>query len=133
LKAVSVINKAESKCGDDNDQQRLLIANYTRCVSGAFYNAAGSLYKSGKYGHAVRFLNDAAPLAAKALQQYDNAVASAQGNDTQANEKDVEVWKSHRAQLHKRYELLAACQVKLGNRKVSCNLYLGFNSMCDLA
>jgi len=29
------------------------IANYTRCVSGAFYDIAGTLYQAMRYGNAV--------------------------------------------------------------------------------
>ena len=113
-KAMSIVDKA----AQNHTHERVLIANFTRCVSGAFFNAAGALYKASKYGHALRFLNDAAPLAVKALAQYDDSISSAECTDQQGTEKDVEVWKAHRLQLFKRYELLAACQTKLGNRKV---------------
>ena len=114
-KATSIVDSIDG--ANAEEQKQILIANYTRCISGAFFNAAGALYKVGKYGHAVRFLNDAAPLAVKAMRQYNDAGDTSE-DGVPRNEKDAEVWKTHRSQLFKRFELLAACQSKLSNRKV---------------
>ena len=42
-------------------------ANYMRCISGTYYNIAGSLYQATRYGAAVPFLREACLLGAKAL------------------------------------------------------------------
>lgn len=114
---IHAYNDRRKSANLDAKDRPVLIANFMRCTSGALFNAAGALYKAGKYGHAVRFLNDAAPLAVKALQEYDDANVET-AEEGAKNEKDAETWRTHRLHLCKRYELLGACQCKLGNRKV---------------
>jgi hypothetical protein len=84
------------------------MGNYMRCVSGAFYNVAGSLYQATRYGAAVPFLKESCALGGKALRLPRPVSKS-------ANEKE---WQQLEEQLFRRWELLAACYSKNGDRKV---------------
>ena len=89
------------------------MANYMRCVSGAFYNLAGSLFQATRYGAAVPFLKESCALGGKALRLPRTISKS-------ANDKE---WEQLEEQLFRRWELLAACYLKNGDRKVG---YLHF-------
>ena len=86
-------------------------ANYTRCVSGAFYNLAGSLYQASRYGNAVPFLVKSCELGGKALllPRIQQPVP---------NEAREMEWAQLEEQLFRRWELLAVCYSKNGDRKV---------------
>ena len=58
--AVSILDSVPQDADIDH-------ANYMRCVSGTYYNIAGSLYQATRYGAAVPFLREACLLGAKAL------------------------------------------------------------------
>ncbi|TFK38240.1 cysteine peptidase C50 [Crucibulum laeve] len=90
------------------------ISNYMRCVSGAFYNLAGSLYQGTRYGAAVPVLREACVLGGKALAQRKGHVVKG---------KDEEGWKQLEEQLYRRWELLGVCYSKNGDRK---NAYSAF-------
>ena len=92
------------------------MANYMRCVSGAFYNLAGSLYQATRYGAAVPFLKESCALGGKALR-----LPRAVSKSTNENE-----WQQLEEQLFRRWELLAACYSKNGDRKVGISCLLGF-------
>jgi separase len=94
------------------------IANYTRCVSGAFYNLAGSLYQTSKYGNAVPFLLKSCELGEKALR----LPRIQQHVPNEAREME---WAQLEEQLFRRWELLAVCYSKNGDRKV-CLFFLYF-------
>ena len=81
-----------------------------RCVSGAFCNVAGSLYQAMRYGAAVPFLKESCTLGGKALRLPRPVSKSA------ANESG---WQQLEEQLFRRWELLAACCSKNGDRKVA--------------
>ena len=87
------------------------MANYMRCVSGAFYNLAGSLFQATRYGAAVPFLKESCALGGKALRLPRHVSKSAM----KTNEKE---WQQLEEQLFRRWELLAACYLKNGDRKV---------------
>lgn len=87
------------------------IANYTRCVSGAFYNLAGSLYQATRYGNAVPFLVESCSYGEKALR-----IPIPQPSTPNAS-RDNE-WTQLREQLFRRWELLGVCYTKNGDRKV---------------
>ena len=87
------------------------IANYTRCVSGAFYNLAGSLYQVSRYGNAVPFLVESCELGGKALR----LPRIQQRVPNEARDKE---WSQLEDQLFRRWELLAVCYSKNGDRKV---------------
>jgi len=89
-------------------------ANYIRCISGAYHNLAGSLYQNSKYGGAVRFLKEACVLGARAIHVRAGAIP----DDGCGGEQEVG-WKQLEEQLFRRWELLAVCYSKIGDRKVS--------------
>ncbi|KDR77139.1 hypothetical protein GALMADRAFT_66375 [Galerina marginata CBS 339.88] len=86
------------------------VANYTRCISGAFYNLAGSLYQALRYGNAVPFLVESCVLGSKALR----LPRLEQATPNEAREKE---WTQLEDQLFRRWELLAVCYSKNGDRK----------------
>ncbi|KAG2038447.1 peptidase family C50-domain-containing protein [Suillus americanus] len=90
-------------------------ANYIRCISGAYHNLAGTLYQSSKYGGAVRFLKEGCSLGARALHIRAGVVQ----DDTEDGERD-EGWKQLEEQMFRRWELLAVCYFKMGDRKLAC-------------
>lgn len=92
----------------EDDNETVDMANYTRCVSGAFYNVAGSLYQATRYGAAVPFLQESCGLGGKALR-LPRLVSKS------TNEKE---WQQLEEQLFRRWELLALCYSKNGDRKV---------------
>jgi len=105
---VAILNTVpvDSFVGADNEIVDM--ANYTRCVSGAFYNIAGSLYQATRYGAAVPFLKESCVLGSKALRLPRPVSKS-------INEKE---WQQLDEQLFRRWELLAACYSKNGDRRV---------------
>ena len=98
-------------------------ANYMRCISGTYYNISGSLYQATRYGAAVLFLREACLLGAKALSMKGRGKGKGKANE-EANpegkrEVDGEIeWNQLRQQLYRRWELLAVCYSKNGDRKV---------------
>ncbi|KAG1861269.1 peptidase family C50-domain-containing protein [Suillus subluteus] len=94
-------------------------ANYIRCISGAYHNLAGTLYQSSKYGGAVRFLKEGCSLGARAL----HIRAGVMQDDTEDGERD-EGWKQLEEQMFRRWELLAVCYSKMGDRKLACGAFL---------
>ncbi|KAF9552923.1 hypothetical protein CPC08DRAFT_822591 [Agrocybe pediades] len=97
-------------CSRSTDEQPVDLANYTRCVSGAFYNIAGTLYQSFRYGNAVPFLIESCLLGAKALAMP--RIVSNPRNETREKE-----WSQLEEQLFRRWELLAVCYSKNGDRR----------------
>ncbi|KAF8887051.1 peptidase family C50-domain-containing protein [Mucidula mucida] len=83
-------------------------ANFWRCVSGAFHNLGGQLYQSGKHGSAISFLDDGCRLATKALHIFKS---------TAVVPDDPEPWNQLSNQLYRRWQLLALCCAKIGDRK----------------
>lgn len=109
--------------------QTVDVANYARCISGAFYNIAGSLYQASRFGNAVPFLVESCTLGAKALR----LPRPVQETPNESREKE---WKSLEEQLFRRWELLAVCYSKNGDRKarrltsmfVFCSAYVTSSS-----
>ena len=85
-------------------------ANFARCISGAFYNLAGMLYQESRWGHTVRFLKETCTLGCWALKVHKSIDAS---------ESVEEHWTNLEHQLYRRWELLAVCYLKIGDRQVS--------------
>ncbi|KAG7448865.1 uncharacterized protein BT62DRAFT_946578 [Guyanagaster necrorhizus] len=81
-------------------------ANFTRCVSGAFHNAGGTLYQSERHASAISFLKDGCELGSKALRLRSRPGSDGEGGWTQLNN-----------QLYRRWQLLGLCYAKIGNRK----------------
>ncbi|KAF5357177.1 hypothetical protein D9756_006793 [Leucocoprinus leucothites] len=94
------------------------LANYLRCLSGAYYNFAGSLYQAGSHGPAVPFLKEACALGAKALARRPK-----DKSDGEKKAREQEGWKQLEETLFRRWELLGICHMKTGDRK---NAYIAF-------
>ncbi|EPQ52368.1 hypothetical protein GLOTRDRAFT_80657 [Gloeophyllum trabeum ATCC 11539] len=92
-------------------------ANYVRCLSGAFYNTAGTLYQASRHAAAIRFLQQGCELGAEALRLRDNAPESQET-------KQEESWKQLREQLHRRWELLGVCYSKISERKLAYEAFV---------
>ena len=101
------------------------IANYTRCVSGAFYNLAGSLYQATRYGNAVPFLVESCSYGEEALR------IPIPQSSTPSVSRDNE-WAQLREQLFRRWELLGVCYSKNGDRKVGRSAFLCIYVITDL-
>lgn len=101
-------NKVVASSGSSESE----LANYVRCISGAFHNLAGSLYQDGKYAGAVRFLKEGCILGVKALGLWRK-------EDSEKSGKGDEGWKLLKEQLYRRWELLGVCYSKMGDRRVS--------------
>ena len=102
------------------------IANYTRCVSGAFYNLAGSLYQATRYGNAVPFLVESCSYGEKALR-----IPIPQSSTPNAS-RDNE-WAQLKEQLFRRWELLGVCYSKNGDKKVGRSAFLCIYVITDLS
>src|ERR1700722_2518292 len=90
-------------------------ANYVRCVSGAFHHLAGCLYQNDRYGVAIRFLREGCVLGGRALDL--------KGQRDDSEETPEAVWTALKEQLYRRWELLAVCYLKTGEKKVSLLLF----------
>lgn len=112
-RAVSVLANVESKTSD-----HLALANYLRCVSGAFHNIAGTLYQANHYAHAIRFLDQSCELGEKALRVYRSAdkIVPSEGADDSWKDKE-EAWSQLEEQMYRRWEILGVCHSKIGDRK----------------
>lgn len=95
------------------------LANYTRCVAGAFHNIAGALCQADRISHAVRFLNEGCVLGKLALEMHRVAVEEAGSDGQEEGVRDKEGWKQLEEQLWHRWEILGVCQAKTGDRKAS--------------
>ncbi|KAG7095494.1 hypothetical protein E1B28_006233 [Marasmius oreades] len=102
-KAVTILNVA-SECS-----QPLDVSTYMRCTSGAFHNLAGTLYQAGRYGSAIPYLRESCRLGVKAAELH--------GKCEQNANKDA--WKQLEEQLWRRWQLLALCYTKIGDRRAS--------------
>ncbi|KAJ7741576.1 cysteine peptidase C50 [Mycena maculata] len=92
-------------------------ATYARCISGAFHNLAGTLYQAGKYGAAIRYLQDGCTLGRTALDIHSTV-------PFKDDPKMVEGWRQLEEQLWKRWELLGVCYSKIGDRKLAFEAFL---------
>ncbi|KAI6040844.1 peptidase family C50-domain-containing protein [Pisolithus marmoratus] len=104
-------------------------ANFFRCISGAFYNLGGTLYKADKYGGAIRFVKQGCIVGTRALSLYagQNGVDAIGGEfDAQdkESERNTEGWKQLEEQLFRRYQLLGVCYLKMGERKLSLDAFI---------
>ena len=97
--------------------------NYMCCISGTYYNIAGSLYQATRYGAAVPFLHQACLLGAKALSMNGRGKGKGKAKEEAKPEMKREVdgeieWNQLEEQLYRRWESLAVCYSKNGDRKV---------------
>jgi hypothetical protein len=83
--------------------------NSMRCTAAAFYNCGVKLYKGGDHSTATRFFHKACEFGAEALASYD----------TQPEARDESgFWAALREQMPKRWELLAYCYGRSGDKRV---------------
>ncbi|TFK52052.1 hypothetical protein OE88DRAFT_1807932 [Heliocybe sulcata] len=93
-------------------------ANYVRCVSGAFYNMAGTLYQANRHASAVRFLQPGCELGTEVLWLRSEV----RGIDVEP--KQEESWRQLQEHMHKRWELLGVCYSKIGEHKLACDAFI---------
>lgn len=98
-------------------------ANFLRCISGAFHNLGGTLYKANRHGGATRFLREGCDVGLRALKlrigdHGDEASEEVGTREEGESERNKEGWKQLEEQLFRRYELLGVCYSKIGDRKV---------------
>lgn len=106
----------------DSNNQGIDTPNYLRCISGAFYNLAGSLYQSARYGAAVPFLKQTCSIGTRALEEHKAMeIPSMPKAREKAKERESE-WLQLEQQLYRRWELLAVCYLKNGDRRVGSSL-----------
>lgn len=113
-RAASFISQAGSQGRAPDAVSGLQLANYTRCVAGAYYNFALQLHQGGRLAHAVPFLEQACARAEGALGEWRAAVREEGDGDAKK-----EVWGQLEEQLYRRWELLGVCHAKTGDRQVS--------------
>ncbi|KZT63999.1 hypothetical protein DAEQUDRAFT_815284 [Daedalea quercina L-15889] len=99
------------------------LANYTRCVAGAFHNVAGTLCQADRISHAVRFLNEGCALGKLALEMH-RAASEGAGEEDEEDGRDREGWKQLQEQLWHRWEILGVCQAKTGDRKLAFDAFI---------
>ncbi|KAJ2921923.1 hypothetical protein H1R20_g15170, partial [Candolleomyces eurysporus] len=107
----------------DGDGGAIDIPNYLRCISGAFYNLAGSLYQASRHGAAVPFLKQTCIIGCRALDEYQRKGPKESPNSTKGKEREKE-WLQLEQQLYRRWELLAVCYLKNGDRKNSYESFI---------
>ncbi|KAH9925586.1 uncharacterized protein B0H18DRAFT_955090, partial [Fomitopsis serialis] len=115
------------------------LANYTRCVAGAFHNVAGTLCQADRLSHAVRFLNEGCALGKLALAMHQTAMDDVSEVGEEEGARDREGWKQLEEQLWHRWEILGVCQAKTGDRKLAFDAFieaikvlpLDLSSVCD--
>lgn len=92
-----------------------VFANHLRILSGAFYSLAGTLYRSGQYASASRFLERGCAAGTKALHARRLQISASTDENL---DKDQEAWTALEEGLYKRWEVLGVCHSKTGDRKV---------------
>ncbi|KAI0360283.1 hypothetical protein OH77DRAFT_1393661 [Trametes cingulata] len=117
--AVLVSHAASQASSSDASESPSLsavqLANYRRCIAGAYYNFAVQLHQSSRLAHAVPFLEEACKHAETALAEYRTAVKAVGEED----DSKKEVWRQLEEQLYRRWELLGVCHAKTGDRKLA--------------
>jgi separase len=98
------------------------LANFVRCLSGAFHSLGGTLYQTGKYGSAILFLRRGCFVGGVALRLHESCDTGLPGNVQEsqkvASSKESDGWGQLRDQLSRRWELLGVCCSKIGDRQV---------------
>ncbi|PIL26880.1 hypothetical protein GSI_11060 [Ganoderma sinense ZZ0214-1] len=102
------------------------LANYTRSVAGVYSYLGGQLHQSGRYDHAVPFVEEGCRLGQRALQSYRAAKreGGTEGEGEGGGTGKEEAWKTLEEQLYRRWELLAVCHAKTGDRKAAYEAFL---------
>ena len=95
-----------------------------RCVASVYHHLAAQLHQSGRYDHTVCFAEDSCRLGQRALQMYYAAKSDTNMSINDESRGKEESWISLEEQLYRRWELLAVCHAKTGDRKVRESLIL---------
>ncbi|TBU21185.1 hypothetical protein BD311DRAFT_835203 [Dichomitus squalens] len=103
---------------------QLALASYIRCVAGVYHYLAGQLHQSGRYDHTVRLADEGCRLGQRALQMYHAAKNDASTDVDSESKGKEEAWKLLEEQLYRRWELLAVCHAKPGDRKSAYKAFL---------
>ncbi|GJE92064.1 cysteine peptidase C50 [Phanerochaete sordida] len=103
-RATTLLSRAEEYQCD-----KMQLANYLRCLSGAFHNIGGILYQATQHSHAARFLMQSCSLGEKALSIYRSAGP--------AEAEKQEPWNQLEDQMYRRWEILGVCHSKTDDRK----------------
>lgn len=90
-------------------------SEFIRCTSGAFYNIGGTLYQAGRYSSAIPFLKEGCRLGIAALIERDNGYKG----EVDIPDAKTNSWLQLKEQLWRRFQLLAVCFMKIGDRRVS--------------
>ena len=109
MRSASLLEKNSASCDSSTH------ANLLRCISTAFHNIASTLCQASRFDFAVRFLNQTCALGERALVMYR---ATPRQDGTETDEKMAELWVQAEDQLYRRWEILAICHMKTGDRKV---------------
>ena len=91
--------------------------NFLRCVSTGFHNIASILCQASRFDFAVRFLDQTCALGKKAIVMHRTSSMQDDAGDGKMNE----LWVQAEDQLYRRWEILAICHLKTGDRKVHCH------------
>ncbi|EIW51672.1 separase [Trametes versicolor FP-101664 SS1] len=118
-RATSLISHAGSQERTSDAVSGVQLANYTRCVAGAYYNFALQLHQGGRLAHAVPFLEQACARAEGALGEWRAAVREEGDGDAKK-----EVWGQLEEQLYRRWELLGVCHAKTGDRQMAYDAFV---------
>ncbi|CCM06462.1 uncharacterized protein FIBRA_08727 [Fibroporia radiculosa] len=124
LEARCAISRSEAPLDTPEQSQTsvgsdLPLANLLRCISGAFHNSAGTLYQADRISHAVRFLTEGCELGAQVWKMYQSSLS----RELSPKDRYTDGWKQLQEQFWRRWEILAVCHAKLGNRRLA---YDGF-------
>ncbi|PPQ82925.1 hypothetical protein CVT24_008809, partial [Panaeolus cyanescens] len=114
--AQSIVDALPSEAASENPDELPDVANYIRCISGAHYNIAGTLYQITRYGNAVPFLLESCNFAGNALQMSRCTKRS-------IDEARAKEWTQLEEQLYRRWELLAICYSKNGDKRNAYHAY----------
>ncbi|EKM60615.1 uncharacterized protein PHACADRAFT_203784 [Phanerochaete carnosa HHB-10118-sp] len=103
-RAAAFLARAEESACDT-----LQIANYLRCLSGAFHNLGGTLYQATQHSHAARFLEQSCSVGERALKMYRTT--------GRVEVEKQETWTQLEDQMYRRWEILGVCHSKTEDRK----------------
>ncbi|KAM5541905.1 hypothetical protein V8D89_004634 [Ganoderma adspersum] len=102
----------------------LTLANYTRSISGVYNYIGSQLHQSGRYDHTVPFVDEGCRLSQRALQMYRTAKREGVTDVEGEGKGKEDAWKMLEEQLYRRWELLAVCHAKTGDRKSAYEAFL---------
>jgi separase len=101
------------------------LANYLRCLSGAFHNLGGALYQASQHSHAARFLEQSCIAGSEALAKYRIAALTSNTESPVAAETGKQnPWTQLEEQMYRRWEILGVCHSKTGDRKMAFDSFV---------